>query len=424
MSIAARKINAHFLSSVLAGTILEWYDFSLFGILTPVISVLFFHLKNSFLALLITFGVFAVGFVMRPIGGFIFGYIGDRHGRKTALSLSVIFMALPTCLIGLLPTWHEIGIYAPVLLIILRLIQGLAASGEYPGAVCFLAEYSSNKHRGFFTSLSVFGVSGGILLGSFISFLTSYFLTADQMQVWGWRVCFLLSLPLGLIGFYLRYKISESKIFTESDRKYKKFFKNGSKNNILGAFRLTLMFALPMVCFYMITTYVVSFLASVGKVPLHLGLMSNVVSLLMYIFLVPLCGYISDKTNRKWMMVIGAVCLLVFSYPIFNYLISGSVYGLFIGQALLMLFIAIVMGPMTAFSTESFSTFDRYSGVSIALNIAASAFGGTTPLISAFLVHYFRNPVTPCLYIILMSFLSILVTLSLSNHQEKSLSEI
>lgn len=421
-----KKIDIFAVSSIVIGTILEWYDFALLGMMAPLISNLFFPSKSAVVSLMATFSVFASGFLVRPIGGIIFGHIGDKHGRRIALSTTIIWMALPTTLIGLLPTYHAIGILSPIFLIILRLIQGLASSGEYPGAICYLAEIAPPTQRGLWGSVSMFGVGGGLLLGSLINFLLSSYLSTDQMNTWGWRIPFLIGLPLGIIGWYLRYKVRESNIFISAKlttETVKLPINEIIKFNLKNLCKVIVLFSLGPVSFYLGFVYIDTYLVNAHKISLNVAMLNNTLSTLILILFIPLFGFLSDKVNRKYIMFAGASCLLFFFYPIFVLFLSGS-YGLLLGQILLAVFIAMFVGPISAATTEIFSTFTRYSGISMGLNIGASVFGGTCPLLATYLVQTSGLNVMPCIYPILFALICLLVIVYLPNNQTRLLNSV
>jgi len=415
------------IASVLIGTMLEWYDFSLLGSMAPIMSTLFFPSKLVMLSLLASLSVFASGFLVRPIGGIIFGYIGDRDGRRAALSMTIILMALPTTLIGLLPTFHAIGMTAPILLVFLRLIQGVASSGEYPGAVCFLTEIAPANRRGLWGSISVFGVVGGILLGSVISAVLSWCLSAEQMYSWGWRIPFLISLPLGVVGWHVRYKVKETDIF-QTAKLTEEAFKNPLgqviKFNFANLCKVIILFSLSNISFYISFVYISTYLVSTHKVTFHQALLNNTISMIVLVLCLPLFGYISDKINRKYIMLIGASFLLVFFYPIFTLFLAPNHFSFLMGQILAAVFIAIYAGPMAATTAETFSTFTRYSGISMALNIGAGVFGGTCPLVAAYLTQCSGKGTMPCIYPMIFAFLCLLVICTLRSGNQTSLNDL
>jgi len=421
-----KKIDIPAVASIIIGTILEWYDFALLGLMAPIISNLFFPSKSSTVSLLASFSVFASGFIVRPIGGVFFGHIGDKYGRRAALSTTIVWMALPTTFIGLLPTFNSIGILAPIMLVLLRLIQGIASSGEYPGAICYLTEIAPPTKRGLWGSLSMFGVGGGLLLGSLINLLLSSYLSMDQINSWGWRIPFLIGLPLGMIGGYLRYKVKESDIFLSAkstEKSVKLPVNEVVQFNLKNLAKVIVLFSLGPISFYLGFVYIDTYLVNAHKVTLHVAMMNNTLSTLVLILLIPCFGYLSDKITRKYILFAGASCLLVFFYPLFLLFLSGS-QNLLLGQILLAIFIAMFVGPMAATTTEVFSTFTRYSGVSMGLNIGASVFGGMCPLIAAYLVQSSGNGYLPCIYPMIFAILCLFVIYSLTSNYQIGLNDI
>lgn len=401
--------------SILIGTILEWYDFSLLASMATIISVIFFPSKNAALSLMATFGVFASGFLMRPIGGALFGHIGDRYGRKEALSLTIILMAVPTTLIGLLPTFHAIGIVAPIILVFLRLIQGAASSGEYPGAICFLTEIAPVDKRGLWGSASMIGVVGGVFLGTLVNFLLSSNLSEQQLYSWGWRIPFLTGLPLGALGWLMRYKISETAVYKAAKATQKTLlfplshvFRFSYSNLI----KIIILFSASTVIFYSNFVYVMTYLVRTHEISFRQSLLDNMLGVTALIIFIPFFGYLSDKLNRKLIILIGALCLSLFSYPIFVLLLNQNLWG----QILSALFLAIFVGPLAATAAEVFSTCMRYSGISISLNVGASIFGGTSPLIATYLVYYSGHETMPAIYAATLGVICFFTILSMKSN--------
>lgn len=401
--------NRTAISGILAGTILEWYDFSLLGSLAPVISTLFFPSKSATLSLMATFGVFATGFIARPIGALIFGHIGDRSGRKQALSLTIFLMALPTTLIGLLPTYNTAGMIAAIMLIILRILQGFAASGEYPGAICMLTEMAPEGKRGFYGSLSMLGVAGGIFLGSTITSLLSSWLSQEQISAWGWRIPFLLGLPLSLIGWYLRSRLHNSTVFDDA-QKLRLPIKAVIRQNSMSLFKITMIFALSTSSFYLGFVFMPGYLVNAHLMNLHQTMTSNAVATIALAFLIPVFGYLSDRLNGEKIMLAGIVSLGLLFYPFFSLVTTGSMTALLFSQLTLAFCIAILAGPLAAYTASAFTTSTRYTGTAAALNIGASIIGGTCPLIAAYVLELTSNTSCPCLYPMIFSAISLYIT--------------
>jgi len=302
------------------GNVLEWYDFALYGFFAPVIAKLFFPSDDQITGLLATFGIFAVGFLMRPVGAVIFGILGDKLGRKKALEISVVMMAVPTTLIGVLPTYESVGILAPILLTIIRLIQGISVGGEFTGSISYVVENAPHppNRRGFYSSWTVFSLLGGILLGSAIASIVTGVFTDAQVQSFGWRLPFLLGLVIGLIGLYLRVGLDESPAF-------KKMKEAGelSKRPIIDAFKFhwkQILIVIGATCvgsvnFYMIFVYLTTFLSTETHVDLSTALEINTVSMIILMVITPIMGFFSDKIGRKPLLIGGSLIIAIFADP-------------------------------------------------------------------------------------------------------------
>lgn len=396
--------NRSIIIGIIFGTILEWYDFSLLGSLAPIISKLFFPSVSPTLSLLATFGVFATGFIARPIGGLIFGHIGDRYGRKNALSQTIILMAIPTTLIGLLPTYQNAGIIASLLLIGLRLMQGFSSSGEYPGAICVLTETAHECNRGFIGSLSMLGTVGGVFLGSIINLILTSYLTNEQIYSWGWRLPFILGMPLGLIGWYLRKHLQESLVSIQNfNKKIEIPVITLLRTNFFNLKKIILLFSLSTISFYMGFVYIVGYLINNNAITFHEGLIDTAIGTLTLALLIPLFGFLSDRFGRNIFIVCGIIGLLIFFYPIFQLFSLGTSQGLLAGQICLVLLIAIFVGPLAAITSEIFPSSIRYTGISAGINIGATIFGGMCPFVAALLVQQTGNSNMPSVYPILFA---------------------
>lgn len=330
---------------------------------------------------------------------------------EEALSLTIILMALPTTLIGFLPTHQTAGILAPIMLLGLRIMQGFATAGEYPGAMCLLSEMAPANQRGFYSSLSMLGTVGGVFLGSMVNSIFSSYLSSDQLYSWGWRIPFLLGAPLGVIGWFLRYKTQESAVFLNTP-KSKLPIKDLLISNSRQVAKIILFFALSTISFYLGYVYIVGYLVSAHKITLQQGFLSNAISTISLALMIPVFGYLSDKFNRNKILVFGIIGLSTLFYPIFYLFFSGDFINLLMGQLALALIIAIFAGPLAAITAESFSTSTRYTGISVVINIGATVFGGTCPLVATYLTQVTKNPVIPSLYPIIISFMCLMIALN------------
>jgi MFS transporter, MHS family, proline/betaine transporter len=396
------------MQTVLAGAIgnvLEWYDFGLFGYFATVIAAEFFPGQDRTAALLETFGVFATGFLMRPLGGLLFGLIGDRLGRKRALELSVLLMAVSTTLLGLLPGYATLGLAAPVLLTILRMIQGLSVGGEYIGSIAFLAEHAPPNRRGFYGSWSGFTVVLGTLLGSGVAELASLALTDSQLHAWGWRLAFISGLAIGVVGFWLRLGVDESPDFAELRHKGQLAVNpiadalRGDRRAIITTVGLT---SLSSVGFYLPFVWLPTWLSQSISHPLpkQQALASSTIALLALLVLIPPLALLSDRVGRRPMYLAASAGYVLLSYPLLVMMSAGT-FAAAIAGGLVFAFVNSLFGCcMGATMVELFPTQRRYTGVAIGYNIGQAVLSGTAPLVAIALVRMTNSDVAPAFYLI------------------------
>jgi MHS family proline/betaine transporter-like MFS transporter len=387
------------------GNVLEWYDFALFGFLTPVIAPLFFPSTDRLASLLDTFGVFALGFLMRPFGGVLFGHIGDKFGRKVALQWSVLLMAIPTTILGLLPTYAQVGLLAPLLLTLLRMLQGISVGGEFIGSMSFLGEHSSPARRGFTGSWSTFGGGLGNLLGSGVAALATSLIPEPHLSTWGWRVPFLGGLIVGLIGVWLRRGVTESPRFEQAVKAGET-----ARSPVLRALQeerrgliLTVGLALMLsVGFYLPWVWLSTWLSRINSphLPLATALKVNTVAMAVMIALIPVGGWLSDRFGRKRIMLLGCAALAVAVYPLFVLLSSGRPTRDLEAQLVIAVLVALVQGPAPAAFVELVPTRTRYSGIALAYNGTLALLGGTTPLIATWLIDETGYALAPAFYLL------------------------
>jgi len=409
------------------GNALEWYDFTIYAFFVPVIATLFFPAKTLFLSILATFGVFAIGFLVRPLGGILFGYIGDHIGRKKALILSMIMMSVPTCLIGLLPTYHAIGIAAPLMLIVLRIIQGLAVSGELTTATVFLIEHADVDRRGIAGSLAMTGALVGIVLSSIVASVVTEMVSDSHLTTWGWRIPFVLGGVIGMIGLRVRMKSIEPMMYEESK---KTTLKKGTRPSVIHhmtsldyktIFVGICLTSIMAIANYFLIGYFNTFLVESQGLPLRAVTVINSIAMTLQMILTVMMGRLSDKVGRKRVLGSGIVGLAVLAYPVFWLLLQHDIYKALIGETLFAMATAAICGLIPTTLAEMFDTHHRNSGISMSYNVALAAFGGTAPLVAITLVASTQNPFAPAWYLIVCAVIAFSALLTLDESYKKSL---
>ena len=419
------KINKRSLIAGFSGNILEWYDFTVYGFFATVIGSQFFPNEDKVVQLISTFGIFAAGYLMRPIGGIIFGHIGDRQGRKKALLISVLLMAIPTTLIGFLPNYDSIGWYSALLLVVLRLLQGLSLGGEFTGSISFLVEKAPKNKRGFYGSWSTFGVFGGMLLGSGLAAIITAVLSQDQLHDYGWRIPFLFGAVIGAVGLYLRKGMEDNEQFdkVKHEQKSKRIplaeFWGAYKMQALKIILLSWSFGVSV---YLIFIFLPSYLHTFLHVKLNDALSSHTIAIIVLMLLIPLFGIITDKLGRKTVLIASLIGFVAFSYPLFALMFESTFIAILIATLVFSLFEAMFQGVMPALMTESFPMRIRYTGLSVSYNFAMALFGGTTPLVCTWLIKITGGNVwMPAYYLIATCIIGIVVAFSIPETFKKDL---
>lgn len=405
---AARRRSA-ILAGVI-GNVLEWYDFAVYGYFVPVISQLFFPNQTPLVSLLLTFSVFGVGFVMRPVGSVVFGQYGDRHGRKRALSAVIFLMALSTFVVGLLPTYASIGVLAPLLLVLARLAQGLSGGGEWGGAAAYLVEYALPGRRGLTGSWQQVSVGCGFLLGSLTAALLTTWIAPADMLAWGWRIPFLLGVLVGIVGAVMRWRLDDTPRFAELESHGEvarsplaEAFTTFRKPTLV-AFGITLH---NTVGYYAVLIYLTTWLTSIVRMPRGTALWIGTVCLLAFVVAVPLMGALSDRIGRRPLFIASCVGYIVLAYPMFLLASTGVPAYAFVAQLVLVVLLALYAGPGPAVYCELFPTRVRYTALSVGYNIPVAVFGGFAPFIATWLIHWTGNPLSPAFYVIAASLVTL-----------------
>jgi len=385
------------------GNTVEWYDFAIYSTLATYIADQFFPSGDETAALLSTFAVFAAAFFMRPLGGFFFGPLGDRIGRQRVLALVILLMSGSTFLIGLVPSYDSIGVFAPLLLLLLRCVQGFSAGGEYGSGACYLAEFAPDKHRGFVVSFLVWSVVVGFLLGSLTVTGLETLLSEPAMNSYGWRIPFLIAGVLGVIGLYIRLRLGDTPEF-ETLRDEGEVSSSPLKEAFTTSWRPILQIAglvvIHNVGFYIVFTYLPTYFTKTLEFTKTNAFVSIIIASTVAIILIPPLGALSDRIGRKPLLIAGAVGFAVFAYPLFMLLNTGSLPAAIAAHAALAAIESVFVSASLAAGAELFATRVRSSGYSVGYNVSVAIFGGTAPYVATWLVAETGNELAPAFYVI------------------------
>ncbi len=415
MSTAAVTIESGIRRRVVAagisGNVLEWYDFAVYGYFAPIIAERFFPSNSPTASLLAAYGAFAAGFLMRPLGGFLFGHLGDRLGRRTTLILSVALMAGPTFLIGLLPDHADIGVAAAALMILMRMLQGLAVGGEYTTSVVYLVEQAPPDRRGYYGSWSLFGCIGGILLGSAVGAFI-HTIWAAEVHEWAWRVPFLAGLAVGLTGFILRQGLPES--LADKDKEEHKIpLAKAVSEEGSAMLKVIGISVVNAVAFYMIFIYITVFLERQVGLSAATALDVNTLSMVAMLVMIPLFARLSDRVGRKPLLVGAAFGLLLLSYPLLWVMHHPDAMTIFFGQLGFSILIGCYLSVQPTAMAEMFSPGVRCSGMAVAYNLTLGVIGGTTPMVCTYLIEKTGDDLFIAWYLMAAAAVSLAVTLTL-----------
>lgn len=398
------------------GNAVEWFDFAIYGFLATFIAANFFPAGNETAALLNTFAIFAAAFFMRPLGGFVFGPLGDKLGRQRVLALVILLMSGATVLIGLLPTYASIGVAAPLLLLFLRCLQGFSAGGEYGGGAVYLAEFASDWRRGLTITFMAWSGVLGFLLGSVTVTLLQALLPAAAMESYGWRIPFLIAGPLGLVGLYIRLRLDDTPQFAElsrSDRVAKSPLREAVTTSWRRILQVIGLFIVFNIGYYVVFTFLPTyFIKTLGLSKADAFVSISLASLVALILILPLAA-LSDRIGRRPMLIAGSVAFAVLGYPLFLLLNSGSLAAAIAAHCGLAVIESIYVSAAVSAGVELFATTVRYSGFSIGYNICVAGFGGTTPYVVTWLAAETGNDLAPACYLIVAAVVSLAAILTL-----------
>lgn len=399
------KVNKKVVISGMLGNGLEWYDYALYGHMAVIFSKLFFPAGDDDLALILTYLAFAAGFIARPAGAILFGHIGDKYGRKRALVASMILMAIPTGCIGLLPTYEMIGIAAPILLLMIRILQGLSLGGAFSGSMSYVVEHAPKGRRGAIGSVTMLSLVLGFLFGSLVSTLVANIMPQEDFYSWGWRLPFFVGVGIGFVGYYLRHHGEESPVYEEakkdgalSSRPVKEAFTKYPMKMVQG-FLAYLFVTVP---FYTIAIYFIGYSSKVLGLPEDMALKINSIAMLAMFILIWPMAKLSDRIGRKKVLLGAIIGMMVVIGPAFTWMQQGAALAaagdmdaafikVAMGQALLALMLGWYLAPIPALLVEIFPTRIRYTGMSLSYNFCA-ILGGFTPAASAYLIAKTGDP--------------------------------
>ncbi|WGD31026.1 MFS transporter [Ancylobacter sp. WKF20] len=407
---------------VLLCNVLEWYDFVIYGLLTVYISQAFFPRHDDTAALLATLAVFGASFVMRPLGGLVLGGLGDRKGRKPGLVITAGLMGVGTFAIGILPTFEAIGLAAPILLLLARLVQGLSAGGEWGIANAFLLEASPEGRRGFSTSFLSVTVAVGSGLASAVTAILVSTLSPESMKDWGWRLPFLIGGSLGIVALWLRTSMVETPVYRRATTAVT------STAAVLRRVRRPSLTVIGFtmhwtVCYYIFLVYMPLFGQRHAGLSAAQATWSNTLSLVVIILLVPLIGRLSDRFGRRPFLMCSCLLVLVMVIPALWMIVTLRSFPLVVAvQVLCGVAIALYSGPAPAVVAELFSTPDRSRWSSVSYAIAAAVFGGFAPFIAVWLTSTLDNPLAPVGYVVVASTTSLLVVWRMPETAHRSIS--
>ncbi len=409
------------------GNFVEWYDYSVYGFFATVIASQFFPSEDRVASLLATFAVFAVAFFMRPVGAFVFGHYGDTIGRRNTLAAAIIMMGVATLMIGVLPSYAQIGVLAPILLVVARLLQGFSAGGEWSGSAAFMVEYAPENKRGLYGSWQQVSIVAGLLVGSGMGGLLGTVLSEDALNAWGWRIPFILGMVVALVGLYLRLRVEDTPAFRIIEEK-EEITEAPVKESFTAHWRESLTaigFTVAWtVAYYILLTYMPTYVSETLGIPLTQALLSNAIGLVVLMALIPFTAALSDRIGRKPLLIAFSALIALFTYPLFLLASTQVLAFIVLAQVLFGVIISLFSGPGPAALVEMFPTNVRYSALGVSYNIAVAAFGGTAPFIATYLISRTGSNFAPGFYLIAAAVVTLIVVSTMKETYGEPLREV
>jgi MFS transporter, MHS family, proline/betaine transporter len=411
------------IAAAVVGNALEWYDFIVFGFFSVIIARLFFPADSQYASMLLTTATFGVGFFMRPVGGVLLGIYADRHGRKAALLLVITLMTIAMALIAFAPTYAAIGVAAPLLIVLARLLQGFSAGGEFASATAFLVESAPAHRRGFYGSWQMVGQGLAALTGALLGAFLTRTLAPETLDSWGWRVPFLFGLIIGPLGLYIRRHLAETEAFLESRRAPAARQPLGSvlASNIRSILVCMGIGVSGTISYYVILLYMPTFARTQLHLPLDQSFVAQAISLACMIVLIPIFGALSDHVGRKPITIAAMVVYLGLTYPLFSWVHENpSFLNLAIMQVALCSLLGVFFGPLSTAFAEQFPAHVRSTALAIAYNVSVMVFGGFAQFFVTWLIKATGSPLAPAFYVMFGAAVGLLAALFLKDRAREA----
>lgn len=413
------------LLSCMIGNALEWYDFVIYGYFSVILGALFFPNADPLVQNLASWGVFWSGFLARPLGSIVFGHIGDKVSRKFALTLSIYAMAIPTTLMGCLPTYDQLGIAATLMLIVLRTMQGFAIGGEFTGSMVFIVEHAPDSKRGFWGSWASFSAVAGVIIGSSFVVLLSSHLSAEDLKAWGWRIPFLVSVAGSMVGGYMRSRLNDPSVYLEVKQR-----RSGECTPLKDLFQqhkskiglIILLDFLTAIGFFTVAIFLANYFKTYLKFSENVAFSVNTFSMCVFAVFTVVGGGLSDRIGRKRVLGLSCLGFILFSYPLFLSLQTADYYTLLGVQSVFAALMGLFFGVIPTTLVEMMPTEVRCSGLSIGHNISMAIFGGGAPFLATYLIAKTNDITAPAYMLIVAAFLSLTAVFFMKEWYQQSLS--
>jgi MHS family proline/betaine transporter-like MFS transporter len=434
ITVVDRPMLRRAVAGTVVGNLMEWYDIGIYGYLAVIIGRVFLPDASGAAQSLFSLGVFAVTFIARPVGGIVLGQLGDRLGRQRVLAFTLIMMAAATFLIGVLPDFSVIGIWAPILLIVLKLAQGFSTGGEYAGATTFITEYAPDRRRGFYASLLDLGSYMGFAVGAAFVSILQLTVSAEAMEGFAWRIPFLVALPLGLIAIYFRLKIEDTPAFQDAQASAQAAADDAQAAAdapkgvvaLVRAYWRELLTAFVLVAAantvgYALTSYMPTYLTgTLGYDEVH-GTLLTLPVLVAMALCIPLTGALSDRIGRRRVLFIGSISAIVLAVPAFLFMMHGEIWSTLLGLVLLAFPVTFYVANLASSLPALFPTSSRYGGMGISYNLAVALFAGTAPFVMEALVQLTGSALAPAFYVIATSIAGVIAVAVLKESARRPL---